>query len=63
MANGPDELKFQNMVSLAMRLLAWIPSVKKKGNFILLKIWPRNDSNAKDDPYETPMFVYSKNMD
>ncbi len=30
MATGLDEPKFQNMVSLAMQLLAWIPSVKKK---------------------------------
>ncbi len=38
MATGFDEPKFQNMVSLAMQLLAWIPSVnffyKNEFNFI-----------------------------
>jgi hypothetical protein len=26
------------------------------------KQWPKNDT-AKDDPYETPTFVYNKEMD
>jgi len=30
MATGLEETKIQNMVSLAMQLLSWIPSVKKK---------------------------------
>jgi hypothetical protein len=27
------------------------------------KKWPRNESNVKDDPYETPTFAYNKEMD
>jgi hypothetical protein len=39
----------------------------KKIKSILKKSWPRNDANANanedDDPYEAPIFAYSKVMD
>jgi hypothetical protein len=35
---------------------------KKINNSILEKKWPRDNSNAKDDPYETPVLAYSKEV-
>jgi hypothetical protein len=36
---------------------------KKISDSILEKNWPKNDSNVKDDPYESPIFTYNKEMD
>jgi hypothetical protein len=36
---------------------------KKISNSILEKIWPKNDTNVKDEPYEAPIFAYSREMD
>jgi hypothetical protein len=36
---------------------------QKINNSILEKNWPRNYGNAKDDPYETPIFAYDIEMD
>jgi len=36
---------------------------KKINDSILEKKWRRNESNAKDDPYETLAFAYIKEMD
>jgi len=40
-----------------------IPSALKKSDSILEKKWPRNELNAKDNPYEAPTFAYNKEMD
>jgi hypothetical protein len=37
--------------------------MRPKKNSILEKNWPRNDTNIKDDPYEAPIFAYSREMD
>lgn len=36
---------------------------EKISNSILEKNWRRNDSNANDDLYEAPIFVYNRQMD
>jgi hypothetical protein len=36
---------------------------KKINDSIFKKKWPKNESNAKDDPYETLAFAYNKEMD
>jgi hypothetical protein len=36
---------------------------KKISDSILEKKWPKNKSNVKDDPYETPTLAYNKGMD
>jgi len=36
---------------------------KKIGDSILKKKWPRNNLDIKDDPYETLIFTYNKEMD
>jgi hypothetical protein len=46
-----------------MRLPIGIPSAQKINDSIFKKKWPRNESNAKDDPYETLAFAYNKEMD
>jgi len=35
----------------------------KKHNIILEKKWPKDNSNVKDDPCESPIFAYKKEMD
>jgi hypothetical protein len=35
---------------------------KKINDSILEKRWPRNDTDVKDDPYETPTLVYNREM-
>jgi hypothetical protein len=35
---------------------------KKASKSILEKKWPRNDSNAKDDPYEATILTYNREM-
>ncbi len=35
----------------------------KKKDSILEKNWPRNDVDAKDDPYKTLVFTYNKEME
>ncbi len=37
--------------------------LKKINNSILEKKQPRNESNEKDDPYETPTLAYNMEMD
>jgi hypothetical protein len=46
-----------------MWLFVRIPSVQKKKWFNFLKKLPRNNLDAKDDPYETLVFAYSKEME
>jgi hypothetical protein len=46
-----------------VRLPTRFPSSQKISDSILEKKWPINDSDAKDYAYETPIFVYSKEMD
>jgi hypothetical protein len=41
------------MISLTMRLLVKVQCAQKRSDLILEKNCPRNDANAKDDPYET----------
>jgi hypothetical protein len=36
---------------------------KKINDSILENNWPRKDANVEDDPYEAPIFAYSKEMD
>ncbi len=36
---------------------------KKISESILLKNWPRNESNKEDDAYEIPTFAYNQKMD
>jgi hypothetical protein len=36
---------------------------KKISKSILLQKWPKNTFDAKDDAYETPIFVYNKELD
>jgi FtsZ-interacting cell division protein ZipA len=36
---------------------------KKRSNSILEKKWPRNNTNVKDDPYETLALAYNREMD
>jgi hypothetical protein len=35
----------------------------KINDLVLKKRWPRNNIDAEDDPYETPTFVYDREMD
>jgi hypothetical protein len=51
------------MISSTMQPLVRIPSAQKNKRFNFRKKWPRNDSDAEDDPYETFVFAYSKEMD
>jgi hypothetical protein len=44
------------MISLIIGLPTRIPSAKKNKQINLRKKWPRNYSNAEDDPYETLVF-------
>jgi hypothetical protein len=36
---------------------------KKISDLVLEKRWPRDDTNAKDDPYETPTLAYNSVVD
>jgi hypothetical protein len=36
---------------------------KKISDLNLEKNWPKNDGDAKDDPYEAPILTYSREMD
>ncbi len=36
---------------------------KKINDLVLEKKWPRNNTNAKDDPYETPTLAYNREVD
>jgi len=36
---------------------------KKINDLVLEKRWPRNDIDAKDDPYKTHAFAYNREMD
>jgi hypothetical protein len=36
---------------------------RKINDLILEKRWPRNNTNAEDDPYETPTLAYNREMD
>lgn len=45
-----------------MQLLVGIPSGQKNKRFNIGKKWSRNNSNAKDDPYETQVLAYSKEL-
>jgi hypothetical protein len=45
-----------------MRLPIGIPSAPKKNDSIFKKKWPKNESNAEDDPYEILAFAYNKEM-
>ncbi len=44
-------------------LLGFNAPQKKKKKSIEKKNWPRNNADAKDDPYETLILAYSKEMD
>jgi len=46
-----------------VQLPTGFPSSQKTIDSIFFFKWPKNDSNAKDYPYETPIFVYGKEMD
>jgi len=43
-------------------LLARIPSGQKNKQFNIGKKWQRDNTNAKDDPYETLVLAYSKEV-
>jgi len=36
---------------------------KKINDLVLEKRWPRNNIDAKDDPYKTHAFAYNREMD
>jgi hypothetical protein len=36
---------------------------RKINDSILEKGWPKNDTDAKGDPYKTPTLVYNREMD
>jgi hypothetical protein len=36
---------------------------RKINNSILKKRWPKNNTDAKDDPYQTPTLSYNREMD
>jgi hypothetical protein len=36
---------------------------KKINHSVLEKRWPRHDTNAENDPYETPTLAYNREMD
>jgi hypothetical protein len=40
-----------------------ISRAQKNKRFNFRKKWPRSDLNVEDDPYETPIFTYNKEMD
>jgi len=51
------------MISSIMQLLIRILSAPPKKNLFLENKWLKDNSNVKDDPYETPIFAYNKEMD
>ncbi len=60
MANRFDKY---NMIHWQCNYLLGFNAPQKINNSILEKNWPRNYGNAKDDPYETPIFAYDIEMD
>jgi len=51
------------MISLVMRFFLGFEASMKINDLVLKKRWPRNNTDAEDDPYETPTFAYDREMD
>jgi len=51
------------MISPVMRFFWGFEMSMKINDLVLKKRWPRNNTDAKDDPYETPTFAYDREMD
>ncbi len=51
------------MISLTCDYLLGFQTSRKINDSVLEKRWPRNDTNAKDDPYKTLALVYNREMD
>jgi hypothetical protein len=52
MVNTPNELKFQNIVSLTCDNLLGFQVEHKISESIFKKNWPRNTMDVEDDPYD-----------
>jgi len=52
MANTPNELKFQNVVSVTCDYLLGFQVEHKISESILKKNWPRNTKDIEDYPYD-----------
>jgi hypothetical protein len=46
-----------------MRLISRVQCTPKNKRFNLREKLAKKDTNVKDDPYETPIFTYNKEMD
>ncbi len=46
-----------------MRVFLGFEASMKINGLVLKKRWPKNNTDAKDDPYETPTFAYDSEMD
>jgi hypothetical protein len=59
----PTNKKITTSFHCQCNYLLGFQASRKISYLVLEKKWPRNDTDVKDDPYQTPTFFYDKEMD